>query len=342
MLVVMGHFHGHSESRQAMKTQYIKDLNIGEEITDFFIIKRAEVKTGANGKQYFDILLGDKTGECGGKKWDVDGPEEEALARYKPGDVIKIKASVTEWMGTPQLRILKLRPLAENDTIDRNDYIKAAPESPESMYAFLLEKANSIGDKDFKEVASLLLEREKDRLLYYPAAKQNHHAVYGGLLYHLKRMLMLAERLCEVYASLSRDLLVTGVIIHDIEKLNEMEADNSGVVSEYTFEGQLLGHLVMGVRTIDRLADEIGLSAEKAVLLEHMMISHHYEPEFGSPRRPLFPEAEALHYLDMLDSKLYDFEDNLAAVTPGRFSDWVRTLDGRRLYKATTDVKNYD
>jgi 3'-5' exoribonuclease len=325
-----------------MKTYYVRDLIVGEEITDFFIAKRAEIKTGANGKQYFDILLGDKTGEIAGKKWDIDGPEETALARYKVGDIVKVKALVNEWNGTPQLRVVKIRPLADSDVIDRNDYIKAAPEPPEKMYGYLLEKATAIEDAEFKEVAVTLLERSRERLLYYPAAKMNHHAIYGGLLYHVKRMLMLAERLCEVYTSLSKDLLVTGVIIHDIEKLNEMSADTNGVVNEYTFEGQMLGHLVMGVRTIDRLADELGISEEKAVLLEHMMISHHYEPEFGSPRKPLFPEAEALHYLDMLDSKLYDFDDNLAPVTPGKFSDWIRTLDGRRLYKATTDVKKYE
>ena len=325
-----------------MKTQYIRDFITGEEITEFFIAKRAEIKTGANGKQYFDILLGDKTGDIAGKKWDVEGAEEEALSRYKAGDIVKVKALITEWNGTPQLRISRIRPLSENDDVDRNDFIKAVPEAPEKMYAYLLEKANLIQDKDFKEVAVTLLEREKERLLYYPAAKQNHHALFGGLLYHVKRMLILAEKLCEVYDSLSHDLLVTGVIIHDIEKLNEMDADSSGVVSEYTFEGQMLGHLVMGVRTIDRLADEIGLPEEKAVMLEHMMISHHYEPEFGSPRKPLFPEAEALHYLDMLDSKLYDFEDSLAGVLPGRFSDWIRTLDGRRLYKATADAKKHE
>jgi len=325
-----------------MKTHYIQDLNIGDEITDFFILKRSEIKTGANGKLYYDVVIGDKTGEFSGKKWDIEGPEEEALVRYKAGDIAKIKALVTEWNGTPQLRISKIRPLTDSDVIDRTDYIKAAPEPSEKMYDFLREKAESIGDKEFREIAVTLLERNQERLLYYPAAKMNHHAIYGGLLFHMKRMLMLAEFLREVYTSLSRDLLVTGVIIHDIEKLNEMSADGNGIVSEYTFEGQLLGHLVMGVRTIDRLADEIGLSEEKAVLLEHMMISHHYEPEFGSPRKPLFPEAEALHYLDMIDSKLYDFEDNLGPVFPGKFSDWVRSLDGRRLYKATADVKKYE
>ena len=318
-----------------MKSYYVKDLIIGEEITDFFIVKRAEIKTGANGKQYFDILLGDKSGEVPGKKWDVEGAETEALSRYAAGDVIKIKANVTEWNGSPQFRITRIRPLADKDVIDMSDYIKAAPEPPEEMFAYILDTANTIGDEEYRQVALILLEREKERFLYYPAAKMNHHAIHGGLLYHIKRMLMLAEKLCEVYTSLSRDLLLTGVIIHDVEKLNEMQADTNGIVSEYTFEGQMLGHLVMGVRTIDRLADETGLTFEKAVLLEHMMISHHYEPEFGSPRRPLFPEAEALHYLDMIDSKLYDFEDNLAGMIPGSFSDWIRTLDGRRIYKAT-------
>ena len=325
-----------------MKTYFIRDLIVGGEVTDFFIVKRAEVKTGANGKQYFDILLGDKTGEAGGKKWDVDGAEEEALSRYMAGDIVKIKATITEWNGAPQFRILRIRPLADKDIIDMGDYIKTAPEQPEKMYTYVIDTANTIGDDDFREVALILLEREKERLLYYPAAKMNHHAIHGGLLYHILRMLMLAEKMCEVYTSLSRDLLLTGVIVHDIEKLNEMDADTNGIVSEYTFEGQMLGHLVMGVRTIDRLAEEIGLSKEKAVLLEHMMISHHYEPEFGSPRKPLFPEAEALHYLDMIDSKLYDFEDSLAGLIPGQFSDWIRTLDGRRLYKATTEVKKYD
>ena len=323
-----------------MKKHYIKDFVIGSEITDFFITKRAEIKTGSNGKLYFDIQLGDKTGELSCKKWDIEGPEVEALAGYKAGEIIKVKAQVTEWNGTAQLKIAKIRRLSENDIIDHTDFIKAAPEPPGKMYDFLLEKAESIEDREFREVSKVLLERNKERLLYYPAAKANHHAMFAGLLYHLKRMLMLAENLCEVYTSLSRDLLVTGVIIHDIEKLNEMEADSSGIVSEYTFEGQLLGHLVMGVRTIDRLAEEIGLSNEKAVLLEHMMITHHYEPEFGSPRKPVFPEAEALHYLDMIDSKLYDFEDKLENISPGKFSDWIKALDGRRLYKASTETAN--
>ncbi|MDR1815406.1 MAG: HD domain-containing protein [Clostridiales Family XIII bacterium] len=318
-----------------MKQTYVKDLYTGGEVTDWFLVKRSEIKTGANGKQYYDVLLGDKTGDISGKKWDVEGAETDLLSGIRAGDLVKVKAQITEWNGQPQLRIGRIRTRKEEDALEMAEFIKAAPEPPEAMFAYLHGKAEGIGDAELREVCLYLLNNNKDRLLYYPAAKANHHAIYAGLLWHVKRMLMMAERCCEVYTFLNKDLLTAGVLVHDIEKLNEMQADETGVVSEYTVEGQMLGHLVMGVRTIDRLVDEIGLSREKAMLLEHMMISHHYEPEFGSPKKPAFPEAEALHYMDMLDAKMYDFEDSLAGVAPGSFSDWVRTLDGRRLYKST-------
>jgi 3'-5' exoribonuclease len=155
----------------------------------------------------------------------------------------------------------------------------------------------------------------------------------GGLLYHMERMVMTAERVCEVYGNLNRDLLVAGAILHDMEKLNEIEADTMGIASGYSFEGQLLGHLIQGIKTIDRLAEELKIDKEKAIMLEHMILSHHYEPEFGSPKKPLFPEAEMLHYLDMIDARMYDMQETLEATQPGEFSDKVWTLDNRRLYR---------
>jgi 3'-5' exoribonuclease len=149
-------------------------------------------------------------------------------------------------------------------------------------------------------------------------------------------MLMTAERICEVYRNLNRDLVVAGVIIHDIEKLNEIEADTLGMASGYSFEGQLLGHLVQGIKSIDRLAEELGIGTEKTIMLEHMILSHHYEPDFGSPKKPLFPEAEILHYLDMIDARMYDMQEALDATFPGEFSDRVWTMDNRKLYKPQT------
>lgn len=144
---------------------------------------------------------------------------------------------------------------------------------------------------------------------------------------------MNGEFMCQVYRNLNPDLLKTGVIIHDIEKINEIESDELGISPGYSFEGQLLGHIIQGVKTIEKIADEIGMDNEKKVMLQHMVVSHHYEPEFGSPKKPMFPEAEILHYLDIIDARMFDMEDVLACVDPGTFSEKVWVLDNRRLYK---------
>ena len=188
-------------------------------------------------------------------------------------------------------------------------------------------------DGDLRKLALRLLDDNREKLMYYPAASKNHHAEFGGLLYHMKRMLMTGVRVCEVYTNLNRDLVVTGVIIHDIEKINEIESNELGISPGYSFEGKMLGHIIQGIKTIDRLTLEMDFPREKAIMLEHMILSHHYEPEFGSPKKPLFPEAEILHYLDIIDARMYDMEYALVATQPGEFSERVFTLENRQLYK---------
>ena len=317
------------------KEYYINTLQVEEEFTDFFLVKEIAIKTGSNGKNYLDVLFSDKTGEINGKKWDIFGDEETGLLRMQPGDTAKVKAVVTEWNGTKQLKIQRIRKGQKEDKLDMSDFVKAAPEPAEDMYAFICGKAESIGDEGLRAMALKFLTDEKTRLMYYPAAMRNHHAEMSGLLWHIKRMLDLGERACQVYQMLDRDWVICGVILHDMEKLNEIESNEYGISPGYSMEGQLLGHIVQGVRTIDRMAEAVGLDREKAILLEHMIVSHHMEPEFGSPKKPMFPEAELLHYLDMVDSKMFDYEDALSGVEPGEFSEKVRTLDGRKLYKPT-------
>lgn len=316
-----------------MKENYIATLNTNEEITDFFMIKNIAIKVGSNKKQYLDVLLGDNTGEIAAKKWDVADTELDGLNTLEVGDIVKVKAQVNEWNGMKQLKIGKVRKAVDQDEVDIKDFIKAAPEDPEEMYDFIFKQAENIGDKKLSQICTKLLESNKEKLLYYPAAAKNHHAELAGLLWHMKRMLMMAVRYCEVYTNLNEDLLVTGVIIHDIEKLEEMISDKNGIVSEYSFEGQMLGHLIQGIKVIDRYAKEVELSEEKTIMLEHMILSHHYEPEFGSPKKPLFPEAEILHYLDIVDAGMYDMEEALNATEDGNFSERVWTLDNRKLYK---------
>lgn len=318
-----------------MKDIYISDIKISQELVTYLIVKSVAVKVGSNKKAYLDLLLADRTGEISAKKWDIADEELPGLNKIKEGSIIKVKALVTEWNGMKQLRVTRIRQTSAEDNIEMKDYIKAAPEDASDMYSYILGKAEAFSDRDLRAICVRQLEANRDKLMYYPAAQKNHHAELAGLLYHIKRMLMTAEKVCQVYTNLNSELVMAGVILHDMEKLNEIVANELGMASGYSFEGKMLGHLVQGVRTIDRLAEELNVPREKAVMLEHMMLSHHYEPEFGSPKRPLFPEAEMLHYLDMIDAKMFDMQEAIEKTEPGQFSDKVWTLDNRTIYRVS-------
>lgn len=315
-----------------MKEKFIENIGNDTKVQDFFMVKSAAIRVGANKKEYFDLVVGDRTGEISAKKWDV-ADEVDMLSEIKPGDIIKLRADIVQWNGANQLRITKLRKSIPNDNLILSDYIPAAPEDPEEMYDYIFKKAESLEDEQLRELCLKILTREKERLLYYPAATKNHHAQLGGLLYHMKRMLMNGEGMCNVYTVLDRSLVLAGVILHDMQKLNEIVSDEMGMANEYSFEGIMLGHLVLGVRELEKDMEELGFDREKAVMVEHMILAHHYEPEFGSPKRPMFPEAEILHYLDVIDARIFDMEDAVRNVEPGQFSDRIWTLENRRIYR---------
>ena len=301
-----------------MKKHYIAELKTGEEFADYFLVKSSDIRVGGNGKQ-----------------WDIDEGELPRLQALKEGLTVAVKADVKEWKGAKQLRVMKIRETNVGDMFELRDLVKAAPEPSEEMYDYIISRINAFEDQELKELCLGLYQENKERLMYYPAAASNHHAEYGGLLYHVKRMMMMGERACEVYTNLSKDLLLAGVAIHDIEKLNEIISDKNGISPGYSLEGNMLGHIVQGVTLIHERCEKLGIGEEKTILLEHMVLSHHYEPEFGSPKKPLFPEAEMLHYLDMVDAKMFDMEESLNGVEPGEFGPKVWTLDNRRIYKRT-------
>ena len=318
-----------------MKDIYISDIKVNQDVTSYFLVKKSEVKVGSNKKAYLDLLLADSTGEISAKKWDIADEELPGLKKIETGKVIKVRAIVNEWNGMKQLRISRIRHTGAEDNIEMTDYIKAAPEKPEEMYEYIYSKADSFKDEDLRRICLKQLEDNKEKLMYYPAAQKNHHAELAGLLYHVKRMLMMGERACQVYTNLNAELVMAGVILHDMEKINEIESNELGVSTGYSFEGKMLGHLVQGVKSVDRLARELAIPEEKAIMLEHMMLTHHYEPEFGSPKRPMFPEAEMLHYLDMIDAKMFDMQEAIEKTEPGEFSERVWTLDNRSVYRRT-------
>lgn len=321
-----------------MKQIFVEELKQNANIIDFFMVKMIGLKTGGNNKIYLDLKLGDKTGEVNSKKWDVADDEKDMLEEIKEGDLVKVKASVTDWQNQKQLRVTRIRKAVDSDGLKLEDFIKAAPENPVHMYEYILDVAKSMEDEDLRRVTVRVLEDNREKLMYYPAAMRNHHAEFAGLLWHMKRMVMAGLKLCDVYTDLDKDMLAAGVIVHDIEKIHEIHSDLNGVSPGYSFEGQMLGHIVMGIKYLEKLGDELGISREKLIMLEHMILSHHYEPEFGSPKKPLFPEAEMLHYLDIMDARMFDMSEALSTAKPGDFSDRVWTLDNRRLYKPQVDT----
>ena len=322
-----------------MKNMYIKDMKTGEEITSFFMIKAIAIKVGSNRKAYLDMTLGDNTGEVTAKKWNVADEEYETLSKYSVGDVIKVRAEVKEWNKMQQLIISRIRYAAQDDGIDIKDFIKAAPEDPEVMYDFIMRAIETISDADLKKLCRYNMETNREKLMYWPAASKNHHAERSGLLWHIKRMLASGIALCGVYTNLDPDLVIAGVVLHDIEKLTEINSDEQGISDGYSFEGLMLGHIVQGVKVLDAQMTQMGFPHEKKIMIEHMILSHHYEPEYGSPKKPLFPEAELLHYLDMMDAKMYDMEEAVEMTEPGEFSQRVWTLDNRRIYRRLDDKK---
>ncbi len=323
------------KSREQMKTmtnnnKNISELKAGDKTDGFYLIKNFEVKKTTNGKQYIDIDLVDKTGEINAKIWDYSKETESIVAE---NSIVKVRGEVLEWNGSKQLKINKIRGKLSEDSIKISELIPSAPIEPTEMLVKVKSYAKKIKDTEIKLLVENILEKYNNKLFYYPAAKKNHHSYMGGLLYHTLRMLQSGEKLGSVYEFLKMDYVYAGVLLHDICKIIEMDSDEYGVVSDYTMEGKLLGHIIQGIKEIEIEGEKIGLSREKSIILQHMVLSHHYEPEFGSPKKPMTPEAEMLHFLDIIDARMFDFERALEGIEPGGFTDKIWLLDNRNLYK---------
>jgi 3'-5' exoribonuclease len=317
-----------------MEQKKLSSLQAGDNFEGFVLVRAFSVKTGQTGKNYVDLTVADAFSEMNGKIWNYN---EEQFASYKPHILVKIRCNVVEWMNSLQLKIEKIRIATEDDPVSINDFVPSAPKTSEEMLETVYTYINRINKKDIRDIVTYAVELRKEKLFYYPAAQANHHSVRGGLLYHTTTMLATADALSKIYTELDPDWLFAGVILHDLEKTEEMDSSELGLVSDYTRKGLLLGHIVQGPLVIQEAAKAVGASDETTILLQHMLISHHYEPEFGAVKRPMFPEAEMLHYLDMIDARMYDFRKALADVSEGGFSEKQWLLNNRRLYKKTQE-----
>lgn len=308
---------------QTKVNQLIKD----DRFEGFLLVRASEKRLNKNNDPYLDITLSDNSGDINAKVWNCDDAPPAA------GSVLKVRGSVTEYNKRLQFKIDRYREASAQDEVDLSALVATAPRPADEMFEEIQAVIQAMENPVVKAITAEMVRRAGEKLHYYPAAQSMHHAQRSGLLHHMTDMIRVAQAILPCYPYLDGDLLLSGVILHDLGKLTEMVSDTLGNVSEYSKEGLLLGHLVTGVAEVRDVARALGYPADEeyALLLEHMIISHHGVPEYGSPRKPLFPEAEVLSQLDDLDAKLNEMQTALKRTRQGEFSDRVFALD-RRVY----------
>ena len=307
----------------------VKDMVPGDKVEGFYILKEAYQKISSNGKPFLSAVIADKTGTMDVKVWDYAGP---VGTQEDVGKIIKIRGDVSEFKGNPQLSLSNIRMALPEDNCDTVRLVAAAPIDKDETVRKVRALVDSMEDPDYRQVARTMLERHLETFASIPAAKSVHHSFLSGLLMHTANMMAMADFLSGQYASvIDRSLLLTGTLLHDFAKEIEFRFSDLGIVTDYSVKGQLLGHLVMGAQEVAQVCAELGTPEEKSLLLQHMILSHHGEPEYGAAVKPMFAEAELLSYIDMVDSRMEIYAELLPSVAEGSFSSRVFVLD-KRIY----------
>ena len=302
----------------------------GIDIEGFYLLKSAFPKVTVSGKPFLTAVLADESGTIEAKVWDYSGPIGERDA----GKIIKIRGSVSDYRGALQVTVDKLRLASEDDHVDVSRLVRVAPIDRAGAYADIARLVSTLEDADYRAVCEEMLRRHEDTFRTIPAAKSVHHSFLSGLLMHTYNMLRLADFLAAQYAdTVNRSLLLAGTLLHDFGKEREFTFSELGLVTDYSTKGQLLGHLVMGAQETAEVAEMLGIPEEKSVLLQHLLLSHHGEPEFGAAVLPQCAEAELLSLIDQIDSRMEIYREALAPLKIGEFSQRVFALDNRRIYK---------
>jgi len=314
-----------------MKSPYVNEVEADKIITTFFLVCAKEIRQKKSGDPYLSLLLGDRTGELDAKMWDNVA---EVMQTFDRDDFVKVKGLIQIFHNRPQLTIHKLKRV-EDSEVDFADYFPACAGDPAEMWRELRQLVAEMANADLRHLLDALLDDEEiaRRFRQAPAAKQIHHACLGGLLEHVLSLCRLARMTAAHYPIIDGDLLLTGVVLHDIGKIHELKYDRT---FRYSDEGQLLGHMLIGVRMVDeKLRGMPQFPPRLRSLVEHMIISHHGQLEFGSPKVPLFPEAMLLHYLDDMDSKMEAMRRLIETdrLVEGSFTSYSSSLDRSLLKK---------
>ncbi len=276
-----------------------------------------------------NILVTDKDSNSYNLKISYEDGKKFTLSDVYEFEVEKKEGERTQYFITSFKNILDFDFENKNESL--RSFYCAAPLSEDELEGMINDYISKLDNKIIKDITTKLIEKYHDDYFLYPAAIKMHHAYIGGLAFHSASMLKLAEGVINAYPYLNKDYIYAGIMLHDIGKIKEL----SGIVSpEYSVEGQLIGHLVLGAMEIKEMAKELGYEgSEEVMLLEHMLISHHGMPQYGSAKKPMTAEALVLWYVDTIDSKLRVLETELEKTEEGKFTDSIGVLDKQKMYK---------
>lgn len=314
------------------KQIYVKDIRAGDRVQDLFLVTEKNMAISQKGNPYLNLKLRDRTGEIDGRVWDR---ATEMNDLFKAGDVIHIQSQAVSFRNVVQLSISQIT-IADDPAVTPTDYLPSSASDLSAMFEALMTLMGTVQNPHLKALLDLIFsdEHTADAFRKAPAAKGFHHAYIGGLLEHTLSLTRLLDLVAQHYGRVNRDLVITGGILHDIGKIHELSFDGT---MDYTDEGRLIGHIVLGVEFVDtKIAEIEDFPRQLALELRHILLSHHGTLEFGSPKRPKTVEALIVNFVDDLDAKVNAFEESIN--TPGNESPWTpyhRLLD-RFIYRGQT------
>ncbi|MBX4146901.1 phosphohydrolase [Paenibacillus sp. LC231] len=312
----------------------INKLSVQDDFVGFYLLKELNMRqtNGTPPKDYFDIILSDASGQISAKYWDVTIQDKET---FLPMQLVKIRGTVLSYRDQPQVKISRIRKATDEDGVSLTDFVRAAPIRPVDLLHTIKLTMNEITEPQVRSIVQYCVSKVEEKLMHYPAAKTYHHAYFAGLAYHIVRMLEIGDFICKQRPFLNPDLIRAGIILHDIAKPEEMIAQ-MGIVTDYSNQGKLIGHIALASNWIVEAAiqNDIALDSEVVLGLQHLVLSHHNLGEWGSPVQPQTAEAVALHHIDLLDAKLQMVEDALdTTLETEPWTPMIRGLDNKAIYR---------
>jgi 3'-5' exoribonuclease len=300
-----------------MKERFVTDLSPDAQVRTTFLVQARERKIARTGSAYLDLDLRDASGVVRAKLWDCD----RYTLDFEVEDIVAVEGVVEDYQGTLQIRVRKICRCSP-DEVDLFDYLPRSRRDPEEMYATLIERLRQMPEGPLRMLLLTIMEDPSiaEKYKRAPAAMSYHHAFLGGLLEHVLSLVQLGDQVCDHYEFLRRDLLLAGLVLHDVGKIEELSFSRG---FRYSTRGQLLGHISIGLEMVQEKMRQIpGFPPELKGQIEHMILSHHGKVEFGSPKEPVFPEALVVHFLDEMDSKLEAMRAQYAT-DQDRPGDWT-------------------